>query len=249
MPIFANDCNFVLVGFQVKDIYNSEAFKSAREKHKTEFKEGMEYALGHLESILDPAWIPSNTDILYARGRTSGSMETKFTADGFQWTLVDVGGQVQERRKWAAQQQGVNGILFFTATDEFDVPSDEAEGKTRMEVSLQVWDETIHNEVVAGQVAIILFLNKCDLLEARMKKSPKAMKKTFKKYAGGGDVTKALEFMSQMFLGKVREGTALKPSQIYVHQTCALDTQQMQVVFQSVRDFVVTQRMQRANLI
>jgi GTPase SAR1 family protein len=233
----------------VKEIYASEPFETARVHHKSEFKEGLNHAMEGIENLQDEGWLPSNTDILYARGRTSGSMETKFVADGYDFTLVDVGGQIQERRKWAAQHNDLNGILFFAATDEFDVPSDEQEGKTRLQVSLDVWEDTIHAEAIAGKVAVILFLNKCDLLEDRLKQAPKSLKKVYKKYNGGGDVGKALEFLQQLYISRIREGTDVTNSQIYVHQTCALDTRQMQVVFQSVRDFVVTQRMSRANLI
>jgi hypothetical protein len=59
----------------------------------------------------------------------------------FLWTLVDVGGQRVERRKWIHSQQGLNGVLYFAALDDYDVPSDESEDQTRMKDSLDVWSE------------------------------------------------------------------------------------------------------------
>lgn len=201
-----------------------------------------------MDSLLDPAWTPSNEDVLHARGRTTGVLETRFKSDRYEWVLVDVGGQTVERRKWTNLQQGLQGLLYFTAADEYDIPSDEADELTKLQVSLNIWEEVIHGDAIAGSVAIILFINKADLLDKRLRKSPKSFKKVFKEHAGGKDVAQALECLKNTFLARIRPGTALTSSQIYVHSTCALDTNQMGLVFNSVRDFVVQQRMMKANL-
>jgi guanine nucleotide-binding protein G(i) subunit alpha len=143
----------------------------------------------------------------------------------------------------------LHGLLYFTAVDEYDIPSEEVDELSKLQVSLNIWEEIIHGEAIAGHVAIILFLNKADLLEKRLKKNAKSLKKAFKDYSGGKDVDKALEYLKTQFMSRVRPGGALNANQIYVHSTCALDTNQMGLVFNSVRDFVVQQRMMKANLL
>lgn len=45
-----------------------------------------------------------------------------------------------------------------------------------------------------------------------------------------------------------KQGSKVTEEQVYVHVTCALDTEQMRVVFDSVRDFVSRQRMSASGL-
>lgn len=56
-----------------------------------------------LEAMADPAWVPTNDDVLYARVRTTGLNETIFKMEKYEWALIDVGGQSTERRKWVRQ--------------------------------------------------------------------------------------------------------------------------------------------------
>lgn len=60
----------------------------------------LEYIMEHIDRFALPDYVPTNTDVLYARQRTTGIVETKFKVDKFQWSLIDVGGQRSERRKW-----------------------------------------------------------------------------------------------------------------------------------------------------
>eukprot|EP01122_Echinamoeba_exundans_P007243 TRINITY_DN217_c0_g1_i3.p2 TRINITY_DN217_c0_g1~~TRINITY_DN217_c0_g1_i3.p2 ORF type:complete len:141 (-),score=39.68 TRINITY_DN217_c0_g1_i3:247-669(-) len=139
-------------------------------------------------------------------------------------------------------------MLYFSAVDEWTDPADEDESKTKLDISLEVWEQCIHNEEIAGKVAIILFLNKADLLALKMKRQPKSFRKTFKDFPADGDAGKALGYLRNKFLSKVRPDSKLTQDQIFVHATCALDTSQMSVVFTHVKDFVIQQRMRTANL-
>jgi hypothetical protein len=80
---------------------------------------------------------PSEEDMLRARARTTGVIESKFEDSGFQYTLIDVGGQVRlivracveqvlihlclqrnERRKWIHLFDNVTAVVFMAALDE-----------------------------------------------------------------------------------------------------------------------------------
>jgi hypothetical protein len=56
--------------------------------------------------------------------------------------------------------------------------------------------------------------------------------------AGGADFDKGVEFIREMYTSKVKNGTPL-----YVHTTCALDTNNVKIVFQDVQDFIFRQRL------
>eukprot|EP01122_Echinamoeba_exundans_P012041 TRINITY_DN4958_c0_g1_i1.p1 TRINITY_DN4958_c0_g1~~TRINITY_DN4958_c0_g1_i1.p1 ORF type:complete len:338 (-),score=73.65 TRINITY_DN4958_c0_g1_i1:168-1181(-) len=230
-------------------VWENESIVELRESGwKSDFDEAINWAMENIDKVASPTWVPDEEAILYARLRTTGINETRFVTQGYEWTLIDVGGQAQERRKWTMVQQGLTAMLYFVAADEYDLPSEEDENLSKLDVSLDVWEECIHGEAVSGHLAIILFLNKADLLEKRIQKDNG---KTFKKATGSGTVKNAEAantHLKSMFMNRIRPGTQTNKSQIFVHNTCALDTAQMRVVFESVKDFVVQQRMMSMGL-
>lgn len=62
------------------------------------------------------------------------------------------------------------------------------------------------------------------------------------------DAEAAANHLKGMFMDRIRPGTETNKQQMYVHNTCALDTEQMRMVFDSVKDFVVQQRMMSMGL-
>jgi hypothetical protein len=58
------------------------------------------YYFEHVERIGDPDFEPTEEDIVMARVRTTGISVTDFTQNGIDYSIVDVGGQRNERKKW-----------------------------------------------------------------------------------------------------------------------------------------------------
>lgn len=158
------------------------------------------------------------------------------------WTLIDVGGQKVERRKWIHSQQNLNAMIYFLALDEYDVQNEEAD-TLGIEESYEVWSDTVNSEVFQKNIPIILFLNKKDLFEKKLKEIP--MKNTYKKYKGGKDFEKGVQFIKTKFLAAVPEE---RRESIYVHPTCAIDTDQTRLVFDSVKHFILRERLRTSGL-
>lgn len=201
---------------------------------KSEYSESLNYVLKNLKRISSNDWEPTNEDILHVRQRTTGIVETKFDAGKYNWSLIDVGGQKVERRKWIHSQQNVNAMIYFASLDEYDVQNEEI-GKSGIEESLEVWKETVNSELFERNFPVILFLNKRDLLDNKLKKTP--LKKVYKNYKGKTPEN-AVEFIRNMFV----ESANIQKERIYTHATCAIDTNQMGVVFNSVMDFIYRER-------
>jgi guanine nucleotide-binding protein G(t) subunit alpha 3 len=77
-------------------------------------------------------------DVLYARVRTMGIVETEFSPVGETkkrgelYKLFDVGGQRNERRKWIHLFDGVTAVIFCAALSEYDQTLFEDESTNRM---------------------------------------------------------------------------------------------------------------------
>lgn len=111
-----------------------------------------------------------------------------------------------------------------------------------MEESLEVFESMINHEWFQ-QTPWILFLNKKDLFEQKIKSTD--MSKTFAKYEGGNDFPAGVEFIKKMFLNRIKKENV---DNVYVHVTCALDTEQVKVVFDSVMDWIFQRKMEMAGL-
>lgn len=80
-----------------KDAGVQECFQRNNEY---QLNDSAEYFLENASRIYKEGWLPTDTDVLKARVKTTGISETRFQQQGRQFIVVDVGGQRSERRKW-----------------------------------------------------------------------------------------------------------------------------------------------------
>ena len=65
------------------------------------------------------------------------------------------------------EQNSVNAIIFLAPISAFDQTLAEDHRVNRLEDSMLLWRSVVSNKLLAN-VNIILFLNKCDLLRAKL---------------------------------------------------------------------------------
>lgn len=158
--------------------------------------------------------------------------------------MLDVGGQRSERRKWIHCFENVTSVIFIVASSEFDqynlVEEDnelDASSKVnRMEESLALF-EVITASHYFRNTSFILFLNKQDLLEEKIKTS--SLKKHFHQFNGKeNDHNSAKEFILSLYEER-------KPANIdiFPHYTFATDTKNIQRVFDAVSETVTAEVM------
>lgn len=180
------------------------------------------------------------------------------------FVFVDVGGQRTQRQKWTKCFDGsVTSILFLVSTSEFDqvlaedrwvffcqifknssTISQTFSRTNRLEESKNIFD-TIVNNTAFQSISVILFLNKSDLLALKVKNPETDIRWYYPQYTGNPhSIIDVQTFILQMFLRVRRNNShhlqSLKPPQpIYHHFTTAVDTQNIQVVFNSVKDTIL----------
>ncbi len=84
--------------------------------------------------------------------------------------MIDVGGQRSERRKWIHCFEGVTSIMFLVALSEYDQFLAESTSANRLEESRALFS-TIMRYPWFKSSSVILFLNKNDVIEEKIKKS------------------------------------------------------------------------------
>jgi hypothetical protein len=156
--------------------------------------------------------------------------------------MVDVGGQRNERKKWIHCFEGVTAIIFVTSLSEYDCVLEEDETTNRMRESLHLFGDIINNQWFIN-TPVILFLNKKDLFEQKIKKTKLSV--CFKGYKGKQDYQEGVDYIKSRFT----MGNKSKERQhIYTHETCATDTQNSRIVFRAVEDMILTSNMRRVGM-
>lgn len=122
-----------------------------------------------------PGYIPSNSDILNCRKRTTGIQEISFQikmpkslGGGFQeFRMFDVGGQRSHRTKWMQVFEGIEAVLFMIACGSFDQTLREDPKQNRLTEAIELFRGVWHNRFLAD-TGLIVFLNKQDILEQKI---------------------------------------------------------------------------------
>ncbi|KAI5120894.1 hypothetical protein M0805_002994 [Coniferiporia weirii] len=118
-------------------------------------------------------YIPTTADILRARLSTTGVEEHKLILEagqhvGKEWVIYDVGGFRSQRAAWAPFFDSVNAIIFLAPISSFNEWLAEDPTVNRLEDTFHLWRIICANRLLAS-VEFILFLNKYDVLRAKLK--------------------------------------------------------------------------------
>eukprot|EP01100_Stratorugosa_tubuloviscum_P007138 TRINITY_DN299_c0_g1_i2.p1 TRINITY_DN299_c0_g1~~TRINITY_DN299_c0_g1_i2.p1 ORF type:complete len:356 (+),score=137.82 TRINITY_DN299_c0_g1_i2:67-1134(+) len=226
-----------ILSTQIKSIWSDSAFKTAVSRfNEVQVQESLLYFIDNFERISCENYIPNDQDILHARSKTTGIVEIEFDYAETHFRLVDVGGQRSERRKWIHCLQDVSAVLFCTAISEFDQNLAEDENVNRMHESLKLFAEICDTRWF-DLAAIILFLNKKDLFEEKIKHSNLSI--CFPDYIAGSNCETAMNFIKEKFIAVNKNPEKV----IYPHFTTATNKENVQFVFEDVRNAIINYAM------
>jgi hypothetical protein len=137
--------------------------------------------------------------------RSTGIREERFEVDGAKLLVVDVGGQRSERKKWMHLFEDSKLVIFVAAISEYDQVSlrspllreidteliprfhskflYEDESQPRISEALMLW-ESIATSPWLRKASFVLFLNKRDLLEEKIRANPESIRTYLPDYLG-----------------------------------------------------------------
>jgi len=200
------------------------------------------YFFDRIPEVVSENFLPSQEDILRSRVRTTGIVESHFVIEGNKFALFDVGGQRNERKKWIHCFSEVTAVLFVAAMSEYDMVLFEDSAINRMDEAINLFEE-ICNSQFFKRTAMILMLNKRDLFAEKIQSVPLTV--WCPDYTGVSEYQEASDFIAQAFCNRRKDPS--KP--IYLHYTCATDTNNMRVVFAAVKDIVIRKSLQEGGLL
>ncbi|KAI5779301.1 guanine nucleotide binding protein, alpha subunit [Geopyxis carbonaria] len=202
-------------------------------EHQNEFylMDSAPYFFDEAPRIGHRDYIPTESDVLRARTKTTGIYETRFAMGQLSIHMFDVGGQRSERKKWIHCFEAVTSIIFCVALSEYDQVLLEEKNQNRMLESLVLFDSVVNSRWFV-RTSIILFLNKVDLFKVKLARSP--LSNYFPDYSGGNDVNRAAKYLLWRFNQVNRAHLNLYP-----HLTQATDTSNIRLVFAAVKETIL----------
>lgn len=235
-----------VIGDAIKALWCDPGIKAVWQR-RSEFHiiESVQYYFNNIDVIKQPNYIPSENDIVHSRVRTSGIVTEKYVIDNTPFEMYDVGGQRNERKKWIHCFEGVDAVIFVAAISEYDQKLFEDSTKNRMVEALDLFEE-ICNNIFFSESSIMIYLNKRDLFEAKIKVKNIRDIDVFSDYSGrDNNYDDGVQYFVDKFLSKNKSGSA---RQIYYHVTCATDTENVSRVFNACKEIVLRQNIKKSVL-
>ncbi|KAM3726991.1 Guanine nucleotide-binding protein alpha-6 subunit [Dirofilaria immitis] len=225
----------------IQQIWQSSSIQLAYERRFSyQLLDNAKFFLNSLERITSPNYSPTTQDILQCRFKTSGIHEINFIHNKVDFKMIDVGGQRSERRKWIHCFDDVSMVLFVVAMSEFDQADPEDEKMNRMKQSQQIF-KTIAQSDYFKNSSIILFLNKFDIFQEKIKYS--SLKKCWPEYSGDNSVEDCIKYLKNQFKRCIPNR-----QNYFSFVTTATDTKNIDLMFSLAVEHIINQNLKTIGL-
>ncbi|KZT64352.1 G-alpha-domain-containing protein [Daedalea quercina L-15889] len=228
----------------------------ARRKMKTRLEEGPGFFLDDVARVAAREYEPSDEDVVRARLRTMGVQEYRFRFDKVspigleadrEWILYDVGGARSSRHAWYPYFDDINALIFLAPISCFDERLAEDRRVNRLQDSLQIW-KAVCSSMLLAKVQLILFLNKCDLLEKKIQRGVQ-VSQYVTSYGNRPNEAKAVaKYFRQQFKDIFIKHSPEKRT-FYSYLTSVVDTKATAVTVAAVHDGIQRQYMRDADIL
>ena len=228
--------DFADIGKSLKALWADSGVKKCYERSREyQLGDSAKYFFDSLDRLCDPSYVPTEEDVLRTRVKTTGILNCKFEYKTVSFNLIDVGGARSERKKWIYAFDNVTSIIFCVGMSEYDLLLAEDEETNRMKESLKLFGAIINNRRFQT-IPKILFLNKKDLFEKKIIKTPLSI--CFQDYSGENEYEPASKFIQEQFEKQIiPSDTGTK--EVYTHFVNATDTTNMRLAFDAVFDVIL----------
>ena len=160
--------------------------------------ESVEYYMEHVNRFYESDFVPTEEDIVMARVMTTGIITTSIPLPPLTFSVVDVGGQRNERKKWIHSFDNVNGILFLVNLSGYDSVLFEDATQNRLEECYTLFQQTVNNPIFA-EIPFYIFFNKKDLFESKIKSKSVKSSPVFSDYEGSDDAIETIAYLEEKF--------------------------------------------------
>lgn len=238
----------------MKRLWTDPIIKKLMDVEKMRPEEMAGFFLDALDRVTSPRYIPTDDDVLRARLKTLGVSEHRFTMKrgpmgspmSHDWRVFDVGGQRSLRAAWVPYFDDMNAIIFLAPISCFDQVLQEDPSVNRLADSFLLWKAIVSNPLLK-KTELILFLNKCDILRAKLASGIRLADYIVSYGSRPNDFESASQYLKKKFAGLLKEHS---PERLYYfHLTSVTDTKSTTYILENVQDVLVRDNLKRSALV
>lgn len=235
----------------MKAIWEDPVIREMLARRRDRIEDSPGFFLNDAERIAVRNYQPTDDDIIRARLRTLGVQEYRFIFDhgrtvGQEWRLYDVGGTRSSRAAWYPYFDDVDAIIFLAPISCFDEKLAEDRRVNRLEDSYMLWKSVCACKLLS-RTQLILFLNKCDLLQAKLARGVKIRDFVPSYGDRGNTLAMATKYFQQHFREISRQNSPVQRP-FYVHMTSVIDTRSTAATLGAVEESILRDHLRRADL-
>ncbi|KAJ7039174.1 guanine nucleotide binding protein, alpha subunit [Mycena alexandri] len=217
-------------------LWNHPTIKLILEVHRLRLEDMAGFFLDSIERVTALSYEPTDDDILKARLKTLGVSEHHFSLKAGNvvpqsWVVYDVGGAR------VPFFDSVDALIFLAPLSCFDQVLAEDETVNRLEDSILLW-KTIVASPLLKDTSLILFLNKCDILKAKLASGQKFSEYVVSYGDRPNDFEHASQYMKKKFT-MIAKQYSPEPRSFYSYFTAVT----------VMRDMLVRQNLTRSRLV
>ncbi|KAJ7504961.1 guanine nucleotide binding protein, alpha subunit [Mycena galericulata] len=211
------------------------------------------FFLDELEIVTAPRYVPTNDHILRARLKTLGVSEHRMRlSDPYggisrEFRIFDVGGQRSMRQKWVPYFDDVDAIIFLASISAFDQVLAEDSRVNRLADSLELWKAIVSNNLLE-KANMILFLNKVDILQAKLASGIRLADFLPSYGRRPNDFDSASRYVKHQFSSILKQSSII-PRIFYCHLTNVIDNKSTTYVLAGIRDHLMRFNLRESHLI
>ncbi|KAJ8690482.1 hypothetical protein PTI98_011907 [Pleurotus ostreatus] len=236
----------------MKAIWEDPVVRELLNRRKARIEDSPGFFLNDAERVAVRSYQPTDDDVIRARLRTLGVQEYRFVFDhgrtvGQTWHMFDVGGTRSSRAAWYPYFDDVDAIIFLAPISCFDEKLAEDRHVNRLEDSYLLWRSVCSTKLLS-RTQIILFLNKCDLLQAKLMRGVRIRDHVPSFGERRNDLPTATRYFQQHFKEISRQFSPV-PRPFYVHLTSVIDIKSTAATLGAVEESILRDHLRRADLI
>ncbi|KAJ6602208.1 guanine nucleotide-binding protein alpha-4 subunit [Mycena sp. CBHHK59/15] len=233
-------------------LWNDPIVKTILQAHRLRLEDMAGFFLDSIERVTALSYEPTDDDILKARLKTLGVSEHHFNLKAGNmvpqsWIVYDVGGARSLVTAWVPYFDDMDCIIFLAPLSCFDQVLAEDESVNRLEDSILLWKAIVSSPLLKD-TSLILFLNKCDILKAKLASGQRFSEYVVSYGEKPNDFENTSQYMKKKF-AMIAKQHSPEPRGFYTYFTSVTDMQSTADILGSVRDMLVRQNLTKSRLV
>ncbi|KAJ7607324.1 guanine nucleotide binding protein, alpha subunit [Roridomyces roridus] len=235
----------------IRTVWEDRVVREMLARRKVRPEDSAGFFLNDVDRIARTDYQITDDDIIRARLRTVGVQEYRVTFEhghsaGSEWRMYDVGGTRSSRAAWYSYFDDCDAIIFLAPVSCFDEKLAEDRRVNRLEDSYMLWRSVCGCKLLS-RTQLVLFLNKCDLLQAKLMRGAKIRDSVPSFGDRKNDVATATRYFQQHFKEILRGASPIQRP-FYVHLTSVIDRKSTAVTLGAVEESILRDHLRRADL-